>query len=108
MRIDIEAGRLFPVKRTERKKVCPGSLQWERGSDDIYDVTGSANLFQSCWRNESGHIIACPVRSALIKYILDQSLSPANDGTPGQLLFFWKGGANEKRREISSGQQPSQ
>src|SRR5439155_17237263 len=108
VRIDVEAGRLLAVKGAEGDEVRTGSLQGDGPSNNIYDVTGSANLFQSRWRDESGHIIACPVRSTFIKYILDQTFAPANYGTFSQLLFFWKGWPNQKRGEISSSHQPGQ
>src|SRR2546428_7284417 len=108
MRIDIEAGRLLAMKWTKRNEVRAGSLQGEHASNDIYDITGSANLFQRRWRNESGHMIACPLRSAFIKQILHQTFAGAHRGTFAQVFLFRNGWPNQERRKICSSHEARQ
>src|SRR5712692_5889977 len=97
MRIDVETGRLLAVKRTKSHEVRASSFEGKDTSNDIDDVTGSANLFQSCWRNQSGHIIAWPIRLAFIKNFLNQPIARSHDGMFGKLLFFRNSRANQER-----------
>src|SRR5437870_8883613 len=55
MRIDVEAGSFLFVKRAEGDKVRAGALQRDIGTDDIDDITGSANLFERGGRKQAGH-----------------------------------------------------
>jgi hypothetical protein len=55
VRVDIETGRLFFVKRAQRKKICPGALERDVRADHIDDVAGGADLIESCLREEAGH-----------------------------------------------------
>ena len=88
MRIDVEAGAFLAVKRTESNEVCARSFEGEHRAYDIDDVTGSANLLESCRRNESGHIIAWPIPLTLIKHIVDLAFPRANDAMPPERFFF--------------------
>ena len=59
VRVDVEAGRLFLVKRTEGGEIGSGAFELEIGADDVDDVTGVADAFESCL-GETGHALgAC-------------------------------------------------
>ena len=50
VRIDVEARRLFLVKRAERGEVRAGLFQRQIRADDIHDVAGGADAFEGCGR----------------------------------------------------------
>src|ERR1044071_4795662 len=50
--IDMEARRLFAMKRTKRSETGPGPLQGNYGRNDIDNVIGGANLFESRWGDD--------------------------------------------------------
>ena len=55
VRIDVEAGSLFFVKRAQRNEVGPGALEGKIGADDIHDVTGSTDLFAGRRGKQASH-----------------------------------------------------
>ena len=55
MRIDVEAGRLFLVKRAEGGEVGARLFQRQIRADDVHDVAGGADAFASCGGKRAGH-----------------------------------------------------
>src|SRR5438128_2730082 len=57
VRIDVEAGALLLMKRAKGHKIRARPFEREVAADDIDDVTGSANLFEGCRSDQSGHAL---------------------------------------------------
>src|SRR5207249_6692976 len=55
VRIDVEAGSLFFVKRTKRHEVGAGALQGHVRPNDINNVIGRADLLQGRGGKQAGH-----------------------------------------------------
>src|SRR5258706_4018274 len=55
VRIDVETGGLFFVKRAQGNEVGPGALEGKIGADDIHDVTGSTDLFAGRRGKQASH-----------------------------------------------------
>ena len=55
VRIDVEARRLFLMKRAERGEVRAGFFQRQIRADDVHDVAGGADLLAGRGGKESGH-----------------------------------------------------
>ena len=53
--IDVETGRLFFVERAETHEIRPGALQRHIRADDVNDVAGAADAFESCL-GKNGHL----------------------------------------------------
>jgi hypothetical protein len=47
VRIDVETGTLFLMERAERGEIGPGAFQRQIRADDINDITGGADAFES-------------------------------------------------------------
>ena len=64
VRIDVEAGRFFLVKRAKRGEVGAGAFQRQIRADDIHDVAGGADVFEGCGEEiRPCAIIGAPRRS---------------------------------------------
>ena len=55
MRIDDEARSFLFVKWAERYEIRSGSLEWQTCANDLDDIAGRADLFQSRSGEEAGH-----------------------------------------------------
>ena len=55
MRIDVEAGGLFLVKRAEGGEVGAGLFQRQIRPDDVHNVAGGANAFAGCGGKRASH-----------------------------------------------------
>jgi hypothetical protein len=63
VRIDIEAGRFFPVEGAEGDKIGPGPFEGQGGANDFDDVIGGADLFEERWIDEPGHALKAGSRA---------------------------------------------
>ena len=60
--LDVEAGRLLFVKGAERSEVSTSTLQRQIATNDIHDVVGGANLFESVIGKQTSHAHMQPER----------------------------------------------